>query len=990
MKVRGRWVHIRVVILILAVFGCAGILRAQGGNGSLRGQILDPSGASVADATVLVTGADGQSKGATSDKSGNFEVKDLPPGPYTVKVFAKGLALYQKDGVVIAAGQALRYNVSMTIETQEQKVTVSADAPTVDINPQNNANSLVVSGQDLDALPDDPDELQTDLEALAGPSPGPNGGQMYIDGFTAGELPPKSAIREIRINQNPFSAEYDKVGYGRIEIFTKPGTNKWHGQVSVNANASGLNSTNPFLCTSVGCATQPGYDSLQYSGNVSGPLGKNATLSINGDIRDINQVEVVHAEILDPNFLQTPFSDSIINPRKRYNGGPRLDYQLTKTNTLSVRYQYFRNNEVNDGLTNGLALPTQAYNSLGSEQTLQVSDTQSIGARIINETHFQYLRDDTSEMAQNPGTEVNVLGAFVGGGANIGQNTDNQNHYELQNYTSIQLAKHFVKFGARLRITNDYNTSTSDYNGLYIFPSLNAYQITEQGLANGESVSQIQAMGGGASQFTLVQGTPVATVNLTDLGVYAEDDWKIHHNMVLSYGLRIETQNHIADHLDWAPRLGFSWGLGHGNNPKTVLRAGYGIFYDRFPYQDVLNAERLNGVLQQQYVIANPNFLPPTVPTPSMLSGAQSLPTLYEISPNFHAPYTKQLAVSVERQLTKVANLSVSYLNSRGDDVMILNNINTPLPGDYNPSDPAAEIRPNPAYGNIFQYQSAGIFRQNQMIVNFNLRAGAKLTIFSYYTLNYANSDAFGTTMNPSTPSNPYNILQDYGRSTFDMRNRVFFGGTYVAPFGIRLSPFMIFQSGTPYNITIPQDLIGTSVFNQRPGIVSNTECSTVQVTGTVYCTPLGTFNSLPTAGETLLPVNYGTGPSLFTLNLRVSKTFGFGGESGGGRSAGGAGGPGGGGPRGGGGGGRGGGPGGGGPGGGPFGGGGGGGASTGRRYNLTLSVNARNIFNDVNYAQPIGTLGSRLFGESTSLAGGPFNANGANRQVYVQASFSF
>lgn len=198
----------------------------------------------------------------------------------------------------------------------------------------------------------------------------------------------------------------------------------------------------------------------------------------------------------------------------------------------------------------------------------------------------------------------------------------------------------------------------------------------------------------------------------------------------------------------------------------------------------------------------------------------------------------------------------------------------------------------------------------------------------------------------------------------------------------------MIFQSGTPYNITIPQDLIGTSVFNQRPGIVSNTECSTVQVTGTIYCTPLGTFNSAPTTGEAVLPVNYGTGPSLFTLNLRVSKTFGFGGESGGGRSAGG---PGGGGPRGGGGGGRG-GPGGGGPGGGPFGGGGGGGGGggTGRRYNLTLSVNARNIFNNVNYAQPIGTLGSRLFGESTSLAGGPFNANGANRQVYVQASFSF
>src|SRR6202050_5281698 len=279
----------------------------------LRGRFWAPPGASVAAATVLVPGADGQSKGATSDKSGNFEVKDLPPGPYTVKVFAKGLALYQKDGVVIAAGQALRYNVSMTIETQEQKVTVSADAPTVDINPQNNANSLVVSGQDLDALPDDPDELQTDLEALAGASPGPNGGQMYIDGFTAGELPPKSAIREIRINQNPFSAEYDKVGYGRIEIFTKPDTDKWHGQFFVLGNDSVFNSPNPFA------GSEPGYDSTQYNGNIGGPINKKASFFFNLDRRNINELAAINAFVLDPSLAPVQLIESIPNPRQRTN-----------------------------------------------------------------------------------------------------------------------------------------------------------------------------------------------------------------------------------------------------------------------------------------------------------------------------------------------------------------------------------------------------------------------------------------------------------------------------------------------------------------------------------------------------------------------------------------------------------------------------------------------------------------------------------------------
>ena len=148
---------------------------------------------------------------------------------------------------------------------------VSDTAPTVDVNPTNNAGAIVISGKELEALPDDPDELQSDLEALAGPSAGPNGGQMYIDGFTAGQLPPKSSIREIRINQNPFSAEYDKLGYGRIEIFTKPGTDKYHGQFFVPM-AMIPRSTRPIPSP----AAEPPYYSTQFNGNIGGPLNKKA------------------------------------------------------------------------------------------------------------------------------------------------------------------------------------------------------------------------------------------------------------------------------------------------------------------------------------------------------------------------------------------------------------------------------------------------------------------------------------------------------------------------------------------------------------------------------------------------------------------------------------------------------------------------------------------------------------------------------------------
>src|SRR5205814_4510345 len=150
-------------------------------------------------------------------------------------------------GLIVTAGKVQQFVILLDIQVEKQKVEVQDDSSQVEVSPSNNASAIVLKGADLDALPDDPDELQQDLQALAGPSAGPNGGQIYIDGFTGGQLPPKSSIREIRVNQNPFSAEYDKLGYGRIEVFTKPGTDKYHGQVSLQGNSSAFNARNPFV-----------------------------------------------------------------------------------------------------------------------------------------------------------------------------------------------------------------------------------------------------------------------------------------------------------------------------------------------------------------------------------------------------------------------------------------------------------------------------------------------------------------------------------------------------------------------------------------------------------------------------------------------------------------------------------------------------------------------------------------------------------------------
>ncbi len=264
---------------------------ASARTGTLRGQIADPSGAVIPQASLTVTSTTGVSRTGTSDATGQYSITGLPAGQYSVTVQATGFSPFTSPPVTIAPGQSERLNISLSIQMEEQQVQVTGDTPGVSVDPDSNVSAVVLTGKDLDALSDDPDELSNELTALAGPAAGPSGGQIYIDGFTGGQLPPKSAIRAIIINQNPFSAQYDTPGYGRVEILTKPGTDKLHGQVFVNASASAFNTANPFA------QNQPPYHTLQYNGNVSGALGKRASFFVNFDRRNIQDNSIVHANV---------------------------------------------------------------------------------------------------------------------------------------------------------------------------------------------------------------------------------------------------------------------------------------------------------------------------------------------------------------------------------------------------------------------------------------------------------------------------------------------------------------------------------------------------------------------------------------------------------------------------------------------------------------------------------------------------------------------
>jgi hypothetical protein len=363
----------------------------------------------------------------------------------------------------------------------------------------------------------------------------------------------------------------------------------------------------------------------------------------------------------------------------------------------------------------------------------------------------------------------------------------------------------------------------------------------------------------------------------------------------------------------------------------------------------------------------------------------------------------EQVGTSLERQATKTTTLTLTYLHSFGVHQMATRDSNAYLPGTYDFSNPAnSGSRPNPNLGIVREFYPEAVFKQNQVIVNVNARFSPTFSLMGFYNFNVVNSDT-------GTASNSYNLSQDYGRAPFASRNMVFLMGNYTGRWGISFNPFLMAQSGKPFNIVTNNDLTGDSFFNDRPSYATAASISSDVVT-----TSMGNFDTVPQPGETIIPANLANGPAAVTVNLRVSRSFGLGPKTApannqaGGSPQGGPpmGGPGGG--PGGGGGGRGGG--GGGFGGGGFGGGFGGGGgrggmnNTGHKYSLTFSAQALNLFNDINYGQPSGNLiptfntsaglygpGSR-FDKSTSLARGlgASPTSSAARRIFFQAAFSF
>jgi hypothetical protein len=995
----------RILSVISLLILCAAAIVAQQSRGSLRGVVKDELGGLVSGATVALTTANGEQKTATAGANGEYLFEGLLPGKYNVAAAAKGFAQADPIPVEVASNRATSAEVVLKVAIAEEKVTVNSDVP-LSVEASANGDQTVVKGNDLDVLPDNPDELAAALTALAGPPVGPGtAGEIYVDGFSGGTVPPKNSIREVRINQNPFAPENDQPST-RTDILTKPGTDKFHAGSFFNFNDESLNSRNPFA------TDRTPFQIRYFGGNLSGPIvAKKASFFFNIERQAIDDNELVKATTLDANLNPVDEAFGVVVPRRSFNFSPRLDYQLNERNTLVARYLYFHQN-TQDGGVGGFSLPERAYDSSFQFQGFQLTETAVLGPTLLNEARFQYQHTRNESLGDTSEPTLNVSGAFIGGGSQVGHALNTSGRWEFSDFVGWQHKTHSIKFGARVRGVHTDDFNPANFGGTYTFAgafvpqldannqpvlsappvfvdSLERYRRTLLFQGMGLSPAQVRLLGGGASQFTITDGNPLATVSQMDIGVFGQDDWKIRPNLLFSFGLRYEYQTNTDSPTNFAPRVAFAWSptVGDASHPaKTVIRGGAGIFYNRFNENNTLRAHRFDGVTTQQFSVSetplfvNGQFVPPTisaldafpgVPPTSLLPPSHE--TRWQVDPLLHTPTFFFQALQLERQLPRHTTLTAGGYYLHITHVIRARDINQPLAATITATNPDG-LRPFGNVGEIYQYESTASYNQEQIFINLNSRFSKAITFFASYNWGKSNnnSDGQGSTM---FPVNSYDLSGEYGRASYDFRHRVTLFGTFNLPWwGISLNPFVNAGTGAPYNIITGQDTNGDQLFTERPSFApAGVNCASPPVN--IICTSAGNFNLRPALGEPLIPRNYGNGPGYFSVNLRVTRSWSFGdlpsAQSGNG------------------------------------------GAQTNKtaapapganssghgpeakRYTLQLSVNFLNLFNNVNLGTPVGNLSSPFFGQSLNVnqygGFGPSGSSGAgNRRIFAQLRLSF
>ncbi|HYO79830.1 MAG TPA: TonB-dependent receptor [Bryobacteraceae bacterium] len=914
-----------VVSLIL----CAWFASPQQGPFSFQGRVRDAKGRAIRAATVHLTLDSGESLTVGTDRAGAFTFQSLRAGQYSIRAEAPSFVAYTEAGITLPQLKSL----DIVLDVAAPKAHVTVVGRRLNVEPDNNASIIQLRTPHVRGLPDFPGDFESALRAFAGASAlGFTGPQIFVNNLTRNWLPPKTAIREVHINQAPFSAQYDRPGFNRIEVFTREGAPKFHAETYFSVSDARLNARDPF-------AADRRPHQLRLSGaTVEGPIvPKRLFFFAALERTDADSSALVDATVLDDAWNAVPFRGLHKTPERRTAPSVRLDHHLGQNNLLSLRYDRLEHTGRRHS-QDKLALPETGYRTSEKNNGLQVRHTATLSPEVVNEIRFQYEWSRKWQTVDRQGPAIRVAESFTAGGASAGFASRDTDRWEFQNYLVATRGGHAVRFGVRLRHASLSDISAENLNGTYTFDGgdnagtpingMERYRRTIMLQAGGLPPDQVRALGGGATKLALTVGPPLARIKQLDLGVFAHDDWRFHPRLTFSYGARLETQTNLRRSRDLAPRFAIAWMPGRGDpeEARFVVRAGFGLFYDRVTEQAVLESARGGNGRRQVFEITDPTLLNAFPALPSFATGAWPDPQIVtRRTGDLQAPVTLQTMLSIERQLPARTTVSVN-----ATDAQTWHGLR------------ARVFRDLAEGGSVVQLHSDARLKERRLAVDVSHQTGNVIALTTNYVVSRISGDSDG----PDTVV--YDLRHDYGRTVKEVRHNVTMTGAFRAPGGFGISPFVVASSGRPFNIYLSDPAPGGITIPVRPSWATGPDAPGAIATRFGYFEP----NHVP--GQPPIPRNLGSGPGFLSINIKLAKTFALAGETREARN---------------------------------------GGSGAEEKARLTFAVQALNLLNRVNAGGPTGDLRSPQFGQSTALAEG-FNFGGnppvANRRLEGQVRLQF
>ena len=592
-------------LLFLSAFVPA-VLSAQDSSGfPITGTVVDPHQAGVLGATVILKRADGtQVQSTTADSKGVFRFEGVQPGNYDVQIEQPGFRT-SVSRVRVGNQSPRPINVALVLADVGQEVTVGTGSTQVSTNASDNLDTVTLNRSALDDLPIfDQDFIGTMSRFLDASSVGTNGVTLIVDGVEGTRAGVSaSAIQEVKINQDPYSAEYSRPGRGRIEIITKPGSAAFHGTFNFVFRDYHLNARDPFALI------RPPEQSRIFEGNLTGPLGhsKKTSFLISANREEEDSQATVFAQGLSGAIQETA---SV--PQRNTELSGSINHQIGENHLISIRGVYTDRTIQNQGV-GGLTLPEAGTNFEDREDLIYFNHTGSITKKLLNQFRLLVARQHTSTTSINPDEKIVVLGAFTGGGAQADR-LQTENHVIFNENLIWSGAKHTIRTGFNIsdlsRRGLDDNTNTI---GTYTFSTLQDYQQSHP--------------------FSLLRQTGNGHVVFLEkvLGGFVQDEFRALPNLQISIGVRYDWQNYFHDNNNFSPRLSMAYAP--GKSKKTVIRIGGGFFYDRTGPGPIFDLIRYDGTQLHQYLITNPLFPDPLATGPT---------SVVRLEPDVKIPYTLQ------------------------------------------------------------------------------------------------------------------------------------------------------------------------------------------------------------------------------------------------------------------------------------------------------------------------------------------------------------